>query len=130
MESDNSTSQHFYGKWILESNYDAKSNIHVSIMWHKLKAMIEDHTLPAIKMECPAPKNKTARPEIYISTSQDHMFSVGRKIASIVQHNLLYVIGEGSFPGDRKTLYWNNGNPSYEDSSRARSGIIGNWRSK
>ena len=118
----------FHGKWILVSNYDIKSNINITNIWHKLKAKIESGELPVIKMECPAPKFSGEPPEIHISTSQGNMTIVGRTIISMVEHDIYYIRGEGQFRDDEKTLFWNDGRPSFEDARYTRPGITGNWR--
>ena len=122
------TQEHFHGKWILVSNYNTKSDINITDIWHKLKAKIEDGELPVIKMECPAPKYHGEAPEIHISTSQQNIVAVGEAIISMVEHDILYVIGEGRFRADEKTLFWNSGRPSYEVAQHTRPGITGNWR--
>ena len=122
------TEEHFHGKWILVSNYDDKSDINITSLWHKLKDKIEAEKLAVIKMECPASEYRGAPPEIHVSTSQQSMTAVGMAIISIVKHDIRYTVGEGLFHGDMKTLYWNPGSPSYEDARHSRSGITGNWR--
>ena len=81
-------------------------------------------------MECPSQPRNTD-PEIHVFTAEANMTSIGKQLIDTVKHDIRYVIGGGSFRDDVKTLYWNKGIPSYEDSSRARDhqGILGNWRS-
>ena len=122
------TQEHFHGKWILISNYDDESDINITIVWHKLKAKIKSGELRVIEMVCPAPKYKGALPEIHISTSQRCMDAAGKTIISMVKHNISYIRGKGLFRDDEKTLYWNDGRPSYDNACDARPGITGNWR--
>ena len=122
------TQEHFHGKWIIVSNYNTKSGINITNIWHKLKAKIEAGELPVIRMECPAPKYHGEAPEVHISTSQRNMDAVGEAIISMVEHDILYVIGDGLFRADEKNLFWNSGRPNYEDAQQTRPGITGNWR--
>ena len=49
------TKERFHGKWMLVSNYDDKSDINITSLWHKLKDKIEAGEVAVIKMECPPP---------------------------------------------------------------------------
>ena len=117
-----------YGKWVLVSNYDINSDINVTKMWHRLKAKIEEGEIPAIRMECPTPRPPKAPPEIHVYTGASPFHAIGNSIIRMVQHDIDYIKGGGTFPGDTKTLCWNNGRPGYKDERSARPEIMENWR--
>ena len=118
-------SERVNGKWIVKSNDDKKSPVNITKLWHTLKQKVEIGEIPTIKMECPPshqhPTNNDS-PEIIVFTSNDNMTDVGKKIISVVKYDIEYVIGDGSFRDDYKTLYWNGGDPGYDQ------GPQGNWR--
>ena len=118
-----------YGKWVLVSNYDINSSINVTKMWHRLKAKIEEgREIAAIRMECPTPQPHKAPPEIHVYTGASLFHAIGNNIIRMVQHDINYIKGGGTFPGDTKTLCWNNGRPGYKDEQSARPEIKDNWR--
>ncbi len=108
-------SDHVHGKWIVESNYDPESDINMTKLWHTLKPRVEVGEIPAIRMECPGPKQSK---EIHILTADAKMTQVGKKIIPLLKSDITYVVGGGAFRNDRKTLYWNDGNPGYDRGSQ------------
>ena len=124
--------EHQHGKWIIKGTYTRADHDNISALFHRFKKKLEEGEVPAIRMECPSQPRNTTDPEIHVFTAEANMTLIGKQLIDTVKHdNIRYVIGGGSFRDDVKTLYWNNGIPSYEDSSRARDhqGILGNWRS-
>ena len=82
-----------YGKWIVKSNYDPKSEVNITTLWHRLKHMVKNGKLPVIKMECPK-GDKTTPPEIHLTTTEAHMTAVGDNIQDIVKYDIHYVVGK------------------------------------
>ena len=109
------TKEHFHGKWIHVSNYDDKSDINITSLWHKLKDKIEAGEVAVIKMACPPPSwSSTMRftppplKEIWLQLEE----SLSHLSSTII---ICYTVGQGLFREDKKTLYWirNNGSPSF-----------------
>ena len=113
-----SDTQHVHGKWIVKSDYDAKSEKNITKLWHALRPRVKEGDIPAIKMECPASKHKGDPPEIYIFTSKTNMTEVGKSIISLLRSDIVFVVGGGTFRRDFKTLYWNRGEPGYDRGSQ------------
>lgn len=105
-------SEHIHGKWIVVSDY-AKLNI--TKLWHTLKPKVEEGEVPAIRMECPAPRQLR---EIHVFASESSMTTVGKKIIQLLKNDITYIVGGSTFSNDRKVLYWNNGTPSYYQGSQ------------
>ena len=111
-----------YGWWIIKSNYDAKSEVNISNLWHALKPRVEKGEIPAIRMKCPASKRdpkihtktKNPDPEIHVFTSKGNIYDAGKKIIPLLENDIVYEVASG---GTCKTLYWNDGNPSWRVSS-------------
>ena len=105
-----------HGKWVITTNYDPSSKVNIKELWHNFKPNIEEGEIPAIMMECPAPKKQ--QPEIHIFTSKGNMTKVGESLIYLLKRDITYMVGGGSFRNDLKTLYWNDGNPGYERGSQ------------
>ena len=91
-----------YGKWIVQSNYKAESEVNITKLWHKLKGKIEGGDLPAIQMECPKGPSKDSPPEIHVNTSEANMEAVGSSIVNLVKDDIGYTVF-----GEKKILKWN-----------------------
>lgn len=99
------------GKWIVPSNYDQKSEYNITNLWHVLKPRLEKGEIPAIKMVCPASKQKGEQPEIHVFTSNKNVDIVGNHIIYLLEKDITYIVGEQK----SKTLYWNRGKPAYNN---------------
>ena len=102
-----------HGKWVISSNFNISSKIHISRLWHTWKPKIEKGHIPAIKMVCPGPKDVA---KIHVYTSEELMNEVGYEIIHSVQEDITYFIEVGgrSRRNDHVTLHWNAGKPDYD----------------
>lgn len=114
----NGLPEQVHGKWILTSNYDAKSDMNITKLWHTLKHRVEGGKIPAIMMECPPSKEKGSPPQIHVITSKENMTKVGERLIYLVRKDITYVVGGGTFRNDLKIMYWNHGKPGYERGSQ------------
>ena len=99
-----------YGKWIVKSNFDPKSEVNINDLWHRLKGMIENKELPVVRMECPSKPNKETPPEIHITTTQARASAVGEILQDIVKYDIDYFIAGSE---ERKTLSWSEKQSKY-----------------
>ena len=122
-------SEEVHGKWILYLDF-----LELSELWHQLKTDIEqkESKFGAIKMICPQkrePKSSTEPPEFHVYTSVNWYKAVGRKLIKLVKRDIDYERisgGDGNMRGAVERLYWNDGEPDYEEIQR--KGITKNWR--
>ena len=118
-------SEQVHGKWILSLEYNRK----LTDLWHFLKDEIESRNekFQVIKMECP-PKcefsSQTERPRFFIFTNEKEKNAVGKYLIEQVKRDIRYEFNER--PHSSETLYWNDGEPAYEQIRRR--GITRNWR--
>ncbi len=98
------------GHWNVTSNFDITSPLNISKLWHTWKPKIEGGDIPAVKMECPGPKNVA---KIHVFTSEEHMDAVGKSLISLLQSDFTYY-NISRRRNSNKTLYWNAGKPDYK----------------
>ena len=113
-----------HGRWILTLEYSE-----LTYMWHLFKKIIEleKEKFGALKMVCPPKRNRyssTEMPVFHFYTNKEKMKSVGLKIINVVKQDIVFERKQ-DFP-PFTTLYWNDGEPSYE--VVRRKGITRNWR--
>ena len=104
--------------------YQTMTEVNITKLWYTLKPRVEEEEIPAIRMECPAPKQRGDLPEIHVFTSEAKTYRVGREIIDVLKKDITYVVGDGTFSGDHKTLYWNAGHPSYQQGLQENWGIL------
>ena len=90
-----------HGTWIIKSNYNYKSEVNITKLWHRFKGMIESKELPVVKMECPSTPNGKTPPEIHITTTEAHATAVGKSIQDIVKYVIEYFPARS---GEKMTL--------------------------
>ena len=114
-----------YGRWILTlEEYSELTHI-----WHLFKKMIEleKEKFGALKMICPPKRVRKSSSEIpvfHIYTSKEKMKSVGSKLINVIKQDIVFERKQDLPPFT--TLYWNDGEPSYE--VVRQKGITRNWR--
>ena len=124
------TSQKTLGKWLVFKRFDKLDET-----WHTIRKAVESGELGATGAKCTTarrepPYDKSRKGVICVYTSEETVDEVGLKLVKIVKQDLPYKTDEATLQGlyawkgykvSLKTLYWNDGEPSFVQKSVKRN---------
>jgi len=130
------------GKWLVFKHYDELDET-----WRLIRtAVLEQKLSSCVKAKCstlkynpstggPGPKTNGV---ICVYTGENDMDDIGFKLIEIIKQSITYKLDEFTRAGiyshqgaktSTKTLYWNEGKPSFEGKrSFRRSGVVDRWQ--
>lgn len=133
------SSQDTLGKWLV---FKALNKLDET--WHTIRKAVESGELGATGAKCSTarrepPYDKSRKGVICVYTSEETVDEVGLKLVNIVKQDLPYKTDEATLQGlyawkgykvSLKTLYWNDGEPSFVQKSVEKRNVKGKHDSK